>query len=142
MRTITSDPNQPLDGVAVPDDTPEAEIEILRRTYDSGDRTTQAHRAGKKRGKGRLAGTPCPGRRAAHKAGDFSGALRGSGSARARQSATLARGARAAGQKACRVLRHALDEDLEMQVRAGRAAGVAELGDRLSPLDQVAGLDQ
>jgi hypothetical protein len=41
VRTITSDPNQPLDGVAVPDDTPEAEIEILRRTYDSGDRTTR-----------------------------------------------------------------------------------------------------
>jgi hypothetical protein len=40
-RTITSDPNQPLDGIAVPDDTPEAEVEILRRTYDASDHTTR-----------------------------------------------------------------------------------------------------
>lgn len=39
LRVITSDPNQPVDGVCVPDDTPESELEILRRTYDSADRT-------------------------------------------------------------------------------------------------------
>lgn len=38
-RSITSDPNQPVDGVSVPDDTPETELEILRRTYDAGDKT-------------------------------------------------------------------------------------------------------
>jgi hypothetical protein len=41
VRAITIDPNQPLDGVAVPDDTPESEIEILRRTYDSADTTSR-----------------------------------------------------------------------------------------------------
>ena len=40
-RTITTDPNQPIDGVAVPDDTPENELEILRRTYDSADKTSR-----------------------------------------------------------------------------------------------------
>ncbi|HEX2834733.1 MAG TPA: hypothetical protein VHW00_17100 [Thermoanaerobaculia bacterium] len=39
LRTITIDPNQPIDGIAVPDDTPENELEILRRTYDSADKT-------------------------------------------------------------------------------------------------------
>jgi hypothetical protein len=41
VRTITKDPNQPIDGIAVPDDTPENELEILRRTYDNADRTTR-----------------------------------------------------------------------------------------------------
>ncbi len=40
-QTITADPNQPIDGVAVPEDTPGSELEILRRTYDAGDRTTR-----------------------------------------------------------------------------------------------------
>ncbi|HEX7831814.1 MAG TPA: hypothetical protein VF787_19315 [Thermoanaerobaculia bacterium] len=40
-RTTTLDPNQPLDGVAVPDDTPASELELLRRTYDAGDSTTR-----------------------------------------------------------------------------------------------------
>ncbi|MGN6182940.1 MAG: hypothetical protein ACTHQM_04730 [Thermoanaerobaculia bacterium] len=38
-RTITRDPNQPIDGVAVPADTPDAEVEILRRTYEHADQT-------------------------------------------------------------------------------------------------------
>jgi hypothetical protein len=41
VRTITVDPNQPLDGVAVPDDTSATELELLRRTYDAGDKTTR-----------------------------------------------------------------------------------------------------
>jgi len=40
-RSVTVDPNQPIDGIAVPDDTPETEIEVLRRTYDAADRTTR-----------------------------------------------------------------------------------------------------
>jgi hypothetical protein len=37
IRSITSDPNQPIDGVAVLEDTPESEIEMLRQTYASAD---------------------------------------------------------------------------------------------------------
>jgi len=36
-RTISSDPNQPLDGITVIDDTPEEEIDMLCRTYQNGD---------------------------------------------------------------------------------------------------------
>ena len=36
-RTITADPNQPLDGVAIPEDTPEPEVALLLKTYESSD---------------------------------------------------------------------------------------------------------
>ena len=36
-RSITSDPNQPLDGVAILEDTPEPEMEMLRKTYARAD---------------------------------------------------------------------------------------------------------
>jgi hypothetical protein len=36
-RSITSDPNQPIDGVAIPEDTTESEMEMLRQTYASAD---------------------------------------------------------------------------------------------------------
>ena len=36
-RAMTSDPNQPLDGVAVAADTPEDELRVLCRTYERGD---------------------------------------------------------------------------------------------------------
>lgn len=37
LRTITTDPNQPLDGIAVTDGTPEEDIDILRETYEQAD---------------------------------------------------------------------------------------------------------
>jgi len=36
-RSITSDPNQPIDGVAILEDTPESEIEMLCTTYVEAD---------------------------------------------------------------------------------------------------------
>jgi hypothetical protein len=36
-RTVTTDPNQPIDGVAVPGDTPEDDIALLCATYERGD---------------------------------------------------------------------------------------------------------
>lgn len=36
-RSVTSDPNQPLNGVAILEDTPEPEIEMLRTTYEKAD---------------------------------------------------------------------------------------------------------
>lgn len=36
-RTVTTDPNQPIDGIAVPSDTPESEIVLLCSTYEHGD---------------------------------------------------------------------------------------------------------
>lgn len=36
-RSITLDPNQPVDGVAIPEDTPEPEIEMLCKTYAKAD---------------------------------------------------------------------------------------------------------
>jgi hypothetical protein len=41
LQQVTTDPNQPLDGLAVPGDTTGTELEILRRTYDRGDETTR-----------------------------------------------------------------------------------------------------
>lgn len=40
-RSITADPNQPLDGVAVPDGTSEEEIAVLRATYEQGEPATR-----------------------------------------------------------------------------------------------------
>ncbi|HVG25183.1 MAG TPA: hypothetical protein VND45_13585 [Thermoanaerobaculia bacterium] len=40
-RTITSDPNQPPDGITVVDSTPEEEVAILRRSYEEADETTR-----------------------------------------------------------------------------------------------------
>lgn len=40
-RNPTSDPNQPLDGVTVPGDTPEGEIAILCETFEKGDHATR-----------------------------------------------------------------------------------------------------
>jgi len=40
-RSPTSDPNQPLDGVTVPGDTPEGEIAILCETFEKGDHATR-----------------------------------------------------------------------------------------------------
>ena len=37
QRTVTSDPNQPIDGVSVIEGTPEEEITKLRLTYQRGD---------------------------------------------------------------------------------------------------------
>ena len=37
IRTITSDPNQPLDGITIGDGTPEEEIAVLRRDYERGN---------------------------------------------------------------------------------------------------------
>lgn len=36
-RTITTDPNQPIDGIAIPSDTQESEIGMLCSTYARGD---------------------------------------------------------------------------------------------------------
>ena len=36
-RTITSDPNQPIDGITIAETTPEEEVTILRRSYESAD---------------------------------------------------------------------------------------------------------
>jgi hypothetical protein len=41
VRATTSDPNQPLDGVAVAADTPEHELRVLCRTYERGDHATR-----------------------------------------------------------------------------------------------------
>lgn len=40
-RNPTSDPNQPLDGITVPGDTPESELAILCDTYEAGDAATR-----------------------------------------------------------------------------------------------------
>lgn len=37
LRTISSDPNQPLDGITIVDGTPEEEIDVLRETYEQAD---------------------------------------------------------------------------------------------------------
>lgn len=37
LRTLTSDPNQPPDGILVVDSTPEEEIDVLRETYEQAD---------------------------------------------------------------------------------------------------------
>lgn len=37
VRTITTDPNQPLEGLAVLDGTPEQELAVLCRTYEKAD---------------------------------------------------------------------------------------------------------
>jgi hypothetical protein len=37
LRTVTADPNQPLDGIVVVDGTPEEEIDVLRETYEQAD---------------------------------------------------------------------------------------------------------
>lgn len=37
MRTVTADPNQPLNGITIPDGTPEEAIAILRRDYERAD---------------------------------------------------------------------------------------------------------
>lgn len=36
-RTVTSDPNQPLDGLTVVEGTPEAELAVLCKTYEQAD---------------------------------------------------------------------------------------------------------
>ena len=41
QRRGTSDPNQPLDGVTIPDDTPEEELKVLQETYERGDHGTR-----------------------------------------------------------------------------------------------------
>jgi hypothetical protein len=41
VDTVTTDPNQPVDGVAVVADTPEDELKILRRTYERADIPTR-----------------------------------------------------------------------------------------------------
>jgi hypothetical protein len=40
-RAITADPNQPLDGVAVVEGTPEEEIAVLCATYEKGSNATR-----------------------------------------------------------------------------------------------------
>jgi hypothetical protein len=40
-QAITLDPNQPVDGITVPEDTPADELEVLRRTYDASDQTAR-----------------------------------------------------------------------------------------------------
>lgn len=40
-RTITADPNQPLDGIAIVEGTPEEEIVTLRRDYERADEQTR-----------------------------------------------------------------------------------------------------
>jgi len=40
-QQVTSDPNQPLDGIAVVDDTPRDDLRILCRTYQQGDDATR-----------------------------------------------------------------------------------------------------
>src|SRR6185369_6962802 len=45
-------------------------------------------------------------------------------------------------QKTRRILRHAVQAYLEMQMRAGRASGRADLRDQLAPYDEVAFADQ
>jgi hypothetical protein len=40
-RTITADPNQPEDGVTIIDSTPEAEEEMLKKTYAEGDQAAR-----------------------------------------------------------------------------------------------------
>jgi hypothetical protein len=37
QHKITSDPNQPLDGITIVDGTPDEEIAVLKRTYDRAD---------------------------------------------------------------------------------------------------------
>lgn len=45
-RIVTTDPNQPLDGVAVPDDTSDEEIQLLCDTYaDADDRMRELMRS-------------------------------------------------------------------------------------------------
>jgi len=41
VEKVTTDPNQPVDGVAVVGDTSEDELKILRRTYERADMPTQ-----------------------------------------------------------------------------------------------------
>ena len=40
-RTITSDPNQPPDGITIIESTPEEELAILRRSYEDSDDETR-----------------------------------------------------------------------------------------------------
>lgn len=45
MRVITADPNQPVDGITIPDGTAEEEIDLLRKTYErAGDATRELMR--------------------------------------------------------------------------------------------------
>jgi hypothetical protein len=41
QQSVTSDPNQPEDGVSVLSETPEEELQLLRRTYENADRPTR-----------------------------------------------------------------------------------------------------
>ncbi|HYC88248.1 MAG TPA: hypothetical protein VEO54_03480 [Thermoanaerobaculia bacterium] len=40
-RTITRDPNQPIDGITISETTPEEEVAILRRSYERADAETR-----------------------------------------------------------------------------------------------------
>jgi len=37
IRAITADPNQPIDGITIPEGTPEEEVALLRRSYERAD---------------------------------------------------------------------------------------------------------
>lgn len=41
VRTVTADPNQPVDGITILDMTSEEEVAILRRSYERADRDTR-----------------------------------------------------------------------------------------------------
>jgi hypothetical protein len=41
LRTITSDPNQPVDGITIAETTTEEEVAILRRSYERADAETR-----------------------------------------------------------------------------------------------------
>ena len=47
-----------------------------------------------------------------------------------------------AREELCRILRHAFDQHFEVQVRSGRAARVADLGDALAAPDEITRLDE
>lgn len=40
-RSVTSDPNQPLDGITIAETTPDEEVTILRRSYERADDETR-----------------------------------------------------------------------------------------------------
>ena len=41
LRALTSDPNQPVDGITIAETTPEEEVGILRRSYERSDDDTR-----------------------------------------------------------------------------------------------------
>jgi len=41
QRSVTADPNQPIEGVTIVDETPEEEVVMLQEMYETGDRPTR-----------------------------------------------------------------------------------------------------